>query len=234
MFRNLFRQSADFRNYNHWEFPETFEPISEAYLREQVRRRFDFAEPLDPTCKETFSHSLKRGSCELFRREHSRWPIIDRDYYLSKTFQFVFITLVEAFNLDEGDAYEVEQRVAHVVNGIPDNWLSNLDELFDIEHLIYLTGNFRNSSNLRGMLKALDLSWFLQGDAPARNLEAAPPGRTRKLRFTEFRRTAPCSVKEFCARAQVDKADLYKWTRDELPDTSERSRRIEEVLRSEW
>jgi hypothetical protein len=143
LFLNLYylRDSA-FRDHNFSDFwnegggGEPIEPVPERrivwYIRESYAPdplRPGRLEGLPPDFQPIIPFTLSAACCDCFLRVHSALPIRPRDYYLSKLYQFLYITLAVRYwpqaevlvdPVEVTAASEIQEVLQPVLEAIPD------------------------------------------------------------------------------------------------------------------
>jgi hypothetical protein len=125
------------------------------------------------------------AACASFLR-HTTLPIVERDYYLSKLFQFLYLPLELRFQLGSAEE-EIRERLEQFLDGIPAE--SRLD-LFDWSRFYADTLHY----DLEGVLGHLPLHLHdcrtpcevsIASDQPDPHLPQPPPLRMAKKRWVE-------------------------------------------------
>lgn len=103
MFSNIYFFDQSFRNYNWSDFFGDLRQVGEPYIEAQLQS--SYADPrgceLEPFFYSILPVTLLPGSCKSFLRSTSL-PIVARDYYLSKLFQFLYVPLELKFMAKDG------------------------------------------------------------------------------------------------------------------------------------
>ena len=104
MFQNLnFISGRVFRDFNFatfWSDSPTgapFESVSEEYIVNVIHQSYaSERDPPEPYFYSILPFTLSAPCCGAFVRSNPGLPITERDYYLSKLFQFLYIPLIES------------------------------------------------------------------------------------------------------------------------------------------
>ena len=104
LFRNLYYFSAEFRNHNWNDFFGDLRQDQEPYIEAELRK--SYADPRrggpEPYFYSIFPATMSAAACASFLR-HTTLPITERDYYLSKLFQFLYVPLELKFLLPDNE-----------------------------------------------------------------------------------------------------------------------------------
>jgi hypothetical protein len=127
VFTNLWLHQA-LRDHNFSDFYAVYPggriaEISHDWILTSVRNSYADAAGLEPFFDSILPYTLSAKCCASFLRAHSSLPVDERDYYLSKLFQFIYLTLEVRFNLEGIADLQVKGRVQDLLNRIPDEWL---------------------------------------------------------------------------------------------------------------
>lgn len=116
-FHNIYFSCKPFRDHNWNDFFGGLHQDQEPYIEAELRR--SYADPIgpEPYFDRILPITLTPESYESFLRCTSL-PIGERDYYLSKLFQFLYLPLVLKFRL-ESDPNGVIERLEEFLNDIP-------------------------------------------------------------------------------------------------------------------
>lgn len=130
MFCNLFFLK-EFRDHNFsdfWVGTQTAARIEQVaveifagYLRQSFRPRSDGGGDLPPDFDPIITLTLSPKCCASFVRTHPAWPYDERDYYLSKLYQFVLAVLDAKFSVWESSsrADEIGRKVEALLDLVP-------------------------------------------------------------------------------------------------------------------
>ena len=129
MFHNLYFLEPEFADFNFCDFLGRFEKVGELYVKARLEEQFR-REQIEPYFWPIIPLTLQSGSCGSFLRAHSGLPITDRDYYLSKLFQFLYLAITIGFALDFNGAEVLRGYLEDRLDKIPDDLLPQL-HLFD-------------------------------------------------------------------------------------------------------
>jgi hypothetical protein len=125
VFRNLFYEDG-FLDYNYNDFFDDgdgfgrLESVTNAWIESCLRRSYRpgrLEGGLEPYFDRTLPTTLSPKSCQGFLRQ-TKLPIDERDYYLSKLFQFIYVTLDVRFELGFS-ANEVSKHLREILDEIP-------------------------------------------------------------------------------------------------------------------
>lgn len=140
MFRNLYLFDQAFRDHNWNDFFDDLRQDKESYIEAQLEMSYEEGGP-EPYFERIFPVTLNQESCASFMRSTSL-PITDRDYYLSKLHQFLYVPLQFAANFDptftREDHEAMPERLARFLNGIPPACIERLSK-FDWDQFHYDT-----------------------------------------------------------------------------------------------
>jgi len=125
VFRNLYFLVSSFRDFNFCDFLDYLEEVPESYLRVQIAGEYD-GEPVEPYFEPIIPLTLHPDACAAFFRSHPHVPASERDYYLSKAFQFVWLPLEIRFGLSSWRDFEPRDRIEVALDQAPDEELPNL------------------------------------------------------------------------------------------------------------
>jgi hypothetical protein len=134
VFENLyFLSDTAFRNFNFSDFwadsaTETpFEPVSEQYIEARIRDAYaPDGEPPEIYFYSILPFTLSELCCKAFLRSNPGLPISERDYYLSKLFQFLYRPLVESVHLEWIEAGEIAAGLRDFLDQLPELVISKL------------------------------------------------------------------------------------------------------------
>jgi hypothetical protein len=125
MFRNLYEQVHTFADFNYSDLLGQLEIVSGQYLKRATRDYIAGAE-FDPFYQvvPALPLTLLPVSCAAYIRSYPELPICERDYYLSKLYQFGYYALAAKLPHNPDNRYELEHndrvRLENVVDEIPD------------------------------------------------------------------------------------------------------------------
>ncbi len=123
MFRNLYQQVHTFRDFNYSDLLGQLELVSRQDLKRATRDYITGAE-FDPFDQLVPALTLQPVSCAAYIRTYPELPIRERDYYLSKLYQFGYYALAAKLPHNPDNRYELEHndrvRLENVVDEIPD------------------------------------------------------------------------------------------------------------------
>src|SRR5713101_1649334 len=109
MFRNLYFFSPNFRNHNFSDFFDDIREDSEVYLEAALKEGYADG-GLEPYFYSILPLTMSPESCASFIRANPQLPITERDYYLSKLFQFLYVPIKIRFSLEDGET-DVREKV---------------------------------------------------------------------------------------------------------------------------
>lgn len=148
--RNLYFQSRRFRDFNFTDCLERVESVSHHSLVRSIQRAYDDSEPPDPCFDDTLVLSLRAETADAYRKRF-RAPIENRDFLLSKLFQFLYDPLRIQNQLDEPGALPLRRRLELWLDGLPETVVTRL-------HRFHWHGFFQDSLRLdrKRLLARLD------------------------------------------------------------------------------
>jgi hypothetical protein len=114
LFLNLYDLAREeFENFNYSDTVGRFEPVSSDDFRARLRNSYreEHAISLEPYFFDAMRLTLSRGARQAFFRSHPNLPATERDYYLSKHFQFLYIVLEVRYGLRAEPEWEVQIQV---------------------------------------------------------------------------------------------------------------------------
>ena len=113
-FRNLFfRRFTPLRDHNFSDFLDRLDEVKEVFLEAKFREGYREG-TIEPYFDPVIPLSLSPTSCLSFLRAYAKWPITERDYYLSKLFQYLYLPIEIRYGID----YHDEDRVRRRLEGI--------------------------------------------------------------------------------------------------------------------
>lgn len=124
MFHNLYPFCKPFRDHNWNDFFDDLQQDKEDYIEQQLRDGYGGDGP-EPCFYYIFPLTLSPPACDSFLRS-TNLPIVARDYYLSKLYQFLYVPLRIQFHLDHRDS--VPDKLKEFLDGIPAGYLERLAE----------------------------------------------------------------------------------------------------------
>ncbi len=242
LFVNLYWDSKAgpaFRDHNFNYFLERLTQVPEAWVS------WSFAEcsrtnSWEPEFAETFEFTLSERACESFLRSHPTWPVVSRDYYLSKLFQFLKEVAVDEAMKASGkwsDApwnYEKDELYRLIAEGLDDSddvliphlryfdWFSFQREVLEASHHERLP-ELLSGSFLTTHLKAHKTEHPIW-ETPERSRRQ----RRRKRLLDTFLAVVPdAKYAQVYKAKRVDERDFRRWRDGELDDDSDISQRLE-------
>jgi hypothetical protein len=126
MFRNLYFLVDDFADFNFNDFLDRFEEVPEDYLQTRIERNQQEGEHIEPYFEPIIPLTLSPNSCNAFFRSHPRVPASERDYYLSKLFQFLFLPAKLRFSPTFDEERAIRDRLEGFLDGLGDEILQDL------------------------------------------------------------------------------------------------------------
>jgi hypothetical protein len=154
-FENLYRllPASEFEDFNWTTFLERVEQPSGDWIERSLARVFRSGDrrELDPYLEDIIARTLAPSSCVAFFRKNPELPFTERDYYLSKIFQYVRAALVSGgfeFGAD------LEAPLMALLEQIPNRLLPRLSDLFSMEELFFWTRPYVNGPSLVNRLCA--------------------------------------------------------------------------------
>ncbi len=135
MFHNLYFLSGRvFRDFNFSDFwadstGTPFESVTEVYIEHVIQESYaSDSEPPEPYFDSILPFTLSALCCGAFIRSNPGLPITNRDYYLSKLFQFLYIPLVESAHLTYGAADEIASQLSDFLDQLPEPMVLELSK----------------------------------------------------------------------------------------------------------
>ncbi len=125
MFRNLYFQSARFRDYNWTDCLHRVVPVSADHLLEDIRQAYDQGEAPDPCFVDTIRLTLRLETAARYL-ERVEAPLELRDFALSKLFQFVYEPLCIQSGLDKPDRRPLRRQLELWLDALPKTALAQL------------------------------------------------------------------------------------------------------------
>ena len=125
MFRNLYFQVSSFIDFNFSDFLDQLDEVREEYLEARIREGLR-GEDIEPYFDPIIPLTLRPESCRSFIRANPGLPITERDYYLSKLFQYVSLLIKNKFRLGFEQLEGLRERLEEVLDQIPDELLPEL------------------------------------------------------------------------------------------------------------
>jgi hypothetical protein len=116
MFCNLYFQSRRFRNFNRAEWKGRVRQATASRLRTQIRGLYDGA-ALAPWFECAIRRSLRPETAYVFLQRVSL-PVTERDFLLSKLFQFLYVPLKIQNQLDKPGALPLRRKLEHWLDGL--------------------------------------------------------------------------------------------------------------------
>ena len=241
MFVNLYsdaKAGAAFREHNFTYFLGNLDRVAEDWIKGAFAERFR-TNDWEPEIAATFEFSLSERACRSFLRLHPGLPAIERDYYLSKLFQYLKLSVDEALKHDAASSDD------------PNGWARKIElyrtieeTLDDIEvSLIAHFPHFDWFAFQRDMIRSgddLDLllsgPWgaYLKNESVEYPTSAARESlRAQRKKLLEAYRLAVPGGTYAAVRkaAKVDGREFRKWQHGELPDKSAPATRLERAFR---
>ena len=248
MFINLYRGSSRsaFKDYNFNYFFGELESVSDEDIAAQFRARIRNEDGWDPNVLgATLEFTLSERVCESYFRDVVGIPATKRDFYLSKLFQFIALS-IEATIVDRSQhdvhRFGVLVDVEDKLDEIPDPVLNQVQEfdLWDLQADISpAEGRPRSVAEMEALLNE---RWeaYLPGAEEDADVEQSDSESTSEL--SEKRRTLLGSYKTIVGgtaksvyldeAVKVDKRDFYRWRNGALEASSKMTRRIEEFIQT--
>ena len=124
-FRNLFFQFTPLRDHNFSDFLDRLDEVKEVFLEAKFREGYREG-TIEPYFDPVIPLSLSPTSCLSFLRAYAKWPITERDYYLSKLFQYLYLPIEIRYGIDYHDEDRVRRRLEGILGQIPDEVLREL------------------------------------------------------------------------------------------------------------
>lgn len=136
MFQNLyFLSDPAFRNFNFSDFwsespaRAPFESVPEEYIEARIRESYaPDSKPPEPYFYSILPFTLSERCCKAFLRSNPGLPITERDYYLSKLFQFLYRPLIESAPIDWSGTDEIAALLCAFLDQLPDRVVSELSK----------------------------------------------------------------------------------------------------------
>jgi hypothetical protein len=168
VFRNLFFFSKTFRNHNFNDFFGDLRRDSEGYFETALRSGYTGEQSgVEPYFYQMFPTTMAPETCSSFIRANPDLPITERDYCLSKLFQFIYVPLVERFGLEYGES-DVREQIETFLDSIGAELLPHLSK-FDWLGFYDNTHQFEIGAILDRLPEHLPpVANFAGGDEPER------------------------------------------------------------------
>ena len=163
-FENLYRLVPLFEAHNWTTFlgrAERFDGHGLALTVGDAFKSGDLRE-LDPYWLDIIKSTLAPACCTAFFRTSPQLPFVERDYYLSKIFQYISAAIVYGGFELVGDW---QARLTAALEQIPNETLPALHELFSIERFFFWSRPFVDDG--ADFSKSLGLLSFLDDPPPA-------------------------------------------------------------------
>jgi hypothetical protein len=124
LFHNIYFSCKPFRDHNWNGFFGGLQQDQEPYIEAELRR--SYADPMgpEPYFYRILPVTLTRESYQSFLRSTSL-PIGERDYLLSKLFQFLYLPLVQKFQLEDR-LNDISERLREFLDAIPPECVGRL------------------------------------------------------------------------------------------------------------
>jgi hypothetical protein len=183
--------------------------------------------------------TLSPETCASFFRAYPNLPVTERDYYLSKLFQFIWLIATNWID-HRGDAkdrysYGIEETLEGSIALVPDSMIPVLRDFNWGRFQGDLEDGDRSESSIETSKKLLaHLSGYLTTEDIDR--EAVRPddvgvlSAKRKLLLEQFTNRGGKAVTVYEA-VGVHRSDFYRWKRGQLPEQSAMTRRIEDFIK---
>lgn len=185
------------------------------------------SDPLEPANLEIFETTLSPRSCKAFFRMYPDLAAENRDYYLSKIFQFLG-GAIDAAGLDA-----VLETLESALDQIPPDLLATAHKRFDVWGLAHALAGDGRALDVRSILTACNLRRKRPMTPGRAGRTQANPHLARKRRepWRQYK-GAGGTTKLLCyALGGMDRSQVSLWKTGKLPDTSEVRKRIEEEIR---
>lgn len=186
VFTNLWSDEA-FRDHNFSNFYADFpggriEEVSHDWILASVRKSYEDRDGLEPYFDSILPYTLSPKCCASFLRAYSNLPVDQRDYYLSKLFQFIYLTLEVRFSLQGAAEMEVKEKVQDLLDRVPDELLPPLGDEHVWERVWELIYHDTRSLRLRAVLDRLPehLKTVLHGTRNAKTRPEKELSRRRR------------------------------------------------------
>ncbi len=265
MFTNLYfkLRGSQFHDHNFNSFPDDrIEQVPESGIKDLLEgicddvpdrntdpQTFDGYVEAGFELESIFENTLTHRACTSFFRSEPHVPAIERDYYLSKLCQFLWLIAIECGDFcrkfNPSASTLDHNSLEALLDSIPDERLPQLAEFDWQAFRSGLCAQCKPGAGRGDMLKALgDLNRFLppapgsSGPARATHPQRDPASEAPQL-LSERRQRLVERYKNLGAdytsasvykALSIDRSDFYKWRRGKYPDRSSISQRIEEFL----
>jgi hypothetical protein len=233
-----------FRDHNFDYFLEHLESRTEASVKAYFCARYR-TNDWSPDFADAFEFTLSARACDSFLRLNPSVPIIPRDYYLSKIFQFASLSLVAAIEVAGAapdDPWGNRERQVHCAfENLDDALLSHLPyfDWFSFQRDVWQS--LLRDPELGDLNSLLAYPEHLPGGY-LRTERIVHPSRIRDARqerrmalLASFRAVMPKggSYASVYKTVKVHSRDFRRWQQGELPDTSKITIRLERAFREE-
>ena len=244
MFFNLFfGLDSRFSDHNFSNFLDRLEQYQ--YVRLETHLQASWIPWRDRRCRfdpnefeAIFRLTLSPETCASFFRTYPSLPVVERDYYLSKLCQFIWLIVVSWIDsrADQEASYDhkLQEILDTTLDSIPDGMLTRLRDfnwgalhrdLRDSDRTMSTVETAKNLlRDLSGYLIPDDLDDTLPSGAGSDGLSAR-----RKALLQQFIDRGGKKATVYRS-SQVDKSDFYRWLKGELTEQSVMTHRIEQYL----
>jgi hypothetical protein len=182
VFLNLYVLTpAEFRDFNYFDTLDRFETIPNEYFRNRVRESYleEGRGAIEPAFLDGMRLTLGHGARQAFYRAHPTFPATERDYYLSKLFQFVYVVLDVRYGLTEKPPWEVRIQIEAALDSNQD-WLPEATGMPEVDWGAFYhdTRRFDLQTVLKRLPRHVDRSSGSQGPTP-KGAKEVSAGRRR-------------------------------------------------------
>lgn len=198
-FQNLYVLSKEFRDYNLSLMLDTLSYENEARLELLFNMAYGPESDFDPELEDLIECTLSKEACAGYMRR-TREPIIERDYYLSKLYQFIWMPVAAKLNcggmegvLLEGHRHAIEAGLSSALDKLGDGEKVALS--FDWKRLYYDLSRTKPERVLSNLL-----SYFF----------AEPERRRETPKQVIDRQRGTRSIERIALEAGLDPKQVYK------------------------
>lgn len=123
-----------FREFNFDDTLGRFEPVTSEYIRARIAESYreEFPTALGPDFVHTMRLTLSRGTGQAFFRANPRLPATERDFYLSKWFQFLYVVLEVRYRLGAEPEWETQVAIEAALDPNQE-WLPESTNMPDVD-----------------------------------------------------------------------------------------------------
>ena len=243
MFVNLYLglDGSEFRDYNFSYFLAQLYPVSESHIVAQFDEKLRGGQHWDENeLAAIFELTLSERVCESFFRDIKGIPATQRDFYLSKLFQFLALSMEAALGDVVVDKLDLHLTLEDLLEEIADAQLKQLHQFDWWRFQADIAPRDGHTLSVEEMKALLIGRWktYLHGAEEGAESEPSDSESTlsaRRQRLLDSYKTIVGGTAASIYKASevgVDKSDFYSWRRGELPDSSKMAHRIEAFIQN--